>query len=94
LTLAGLISLTAYDDPATGQAITNEPALKLGISLSDTTGSLGVATTSGNITIQTTIILTAYDNPALGAAATPRLVQFFGSCIITSVTTIPTPEFE
>lgn len=94
MTLSGVLSLTAFDNPSTGQTVVNEPALKIGISLADTTGALGVATTSGNFVIQTTKVLEAFDNPALGAAACPRLVQLFGSCIITSVTTIPSPEFE
>ena len=95
MTLAGKITLTAFDNPATGQTVVNNPALKLAISLDASSNpSLGVATTSGNFELQTTITLTAFDNPALGAAATPRLVQLFGSCIITSEDRQPTPEFE
>lgn len=93
MTLAGKLSLTALDRPSKGLSLVNRPAIKLGISLTDTTGSLGVSMTSGGFTIQTTILLRAISNPASGVASTVRLVELRGSVRITSITTTSVPEF-
>lgn len=83
-----------FNGTSVGQAIVNEPALTLGISLVDTTGALAAATTFGRFEINgQTQTLTAFDNPAAGAASCPRKVSFSGSVLITSTTTIPEDEF-